>query len=1591
MGTSSARPANLERFIATETPATGAVASKISGAQQQLEAYCALPSDYHLVNGAAILDEGRRYVADNSNDDEIVTTVHRLFVAADRLHLSDAAVALGLQRAGVSTAPRQAITVDQPLAQGRPLDSGMSDDPVCTATGHFLEIETDLVMPAPLRVLGCTRTYSSRFLGPTSLGRGWYCWADAHLILEEGGADYLGPDGQAATFLLGNTGTLTNSGVEAGVESLGDGLRMVWRWASRFPGMVWEFGADGLLEVIHDPFGGMTTCRREGGRLVALEHQGGRRVELAWEDNRLVALAASDGRRVGYHYQGDLVGVDRPGGRQDYSVDDAGHILEVVDADRVTLVANTYDDDGRVLSQRSPFGRTTHYRYLAPHTVVVADPEGPSTLFRHDVGGRLIELHTANGTSSLRAFDECGNAITVVDFDGGRTDRAFDLTGSCVYERRADGSEHRWSYDDRGRVVRHVGANGGVTTYRYNGDQTWPSVVDEPLGRRTSYVSRDGLPTRMTDADGVTVTIDRDGDGQVTALTNDLGETATFTPHPTGAVTAVRLPSGAVWTYEVDGAGRTLAERSPLGHRRAFRWTAAGRLAATVAPDGTTTLVERGPHGEAEAIVQPDGAVTSQSWDTAGNVDSITGPTGSTWTFDYDGLGQLTSMMTPAAARWLMHWGDAGASEGVTDPLGLPWSTENDALGRSIAEDSPLGRRIEIERGTDGSPCLFRNEAGATLVAAHDALGQLIDIAKSDGRGLHWSWSPAGRPLAATLPDGSAWRWSYDEAGRPVLVTNPDGGSTTFAYDTDGRLVGSVNPTGGRTTFAWDADGRLFGIDRGGAHTRMVLDPNGRIVEAQEPDTGAFRCSYGANGNLAEVTDAFGNPTRLHQQWATGTLEVVDAKGATRRCQFDAEARPVAVTDPLGRRTEIERDACGRPAKVTGPDGQVTEVAWDPDGDLLSIARQGRPMVIVEADVAELTSRVTDAGEHTTEAAWDPLGRQRLTDADGRSTGIVYDDDGQTSAVTSPNGEVVTIGYDWLGRPTVIDHDLLGPIHARRDAAGELVALDGEGFSRRWTRDPWGRVVRYEERIGANVEEIIVERDPTGRVVAEHGARGTRRYHYDVAGQLIGFDTPGRTTTWIYDRCGRMETETVTDGSGAIVRRRRFDYDVADQLVRVTDGEAVTALSYDHAGRRTSERSPLGTVTYRWDGLGHLTGIERTAAPDGGHPGESTERRVVIDGRGTLRRLGDTPIDWLDDGPFGDIPLGIDERTIVGLPGLPVATVGDGTVEWLSTDWRGTVGAQYDPWGATAEPDDEVGLGYLGEVQMDGLLWLRNRIYDPSTHAFLSPDPQTGTIGCPGALTNPYTYANNDPLGWLDPAGLKPLSMAQAQAQMQSWKTSHLGEFVVGTLAVVGTVALIVATGGAAAVVVPAVAGAVLGGGSAVATDVIEHKPIDPMNIYMNVGVGGFLGAASGGGDASLFAKTADLVGAPRVLAPGAYGAAGSFAMNEAQHPGMVGPNLETAGVSGVTSGALAAVRINPEDIAGQHYSHATKEAQALYQNALLAPGKASVAGVVNHNLDKLLPNQMPVSPSPAPTGIPKSAYGEMTPQQLQGYLAANG
>ena len=182
-------------------------------------------------------------------------------------------------------------------------------------------------------------------------------------------------------------------------------------------------------------------------------------------------------------------------------------------------------------------------------------------------------------------------------------------------------------------------------------------------------------------------------------------------------------------------------------------------------------------------------------------------------------------------------------------------------------------------------------------------------------------------------------------------------------------------------------------------------------------------------------------------------------------------------------------------------------------------------------------------------------------------------------------------------------------------------------------------------------------------------------------------------------------------------------------------------------GNRLEERRGDDVTTYRRDALGHVRTIERVA------DGQESSVEFEFDPVGELTAIDGQPVDWPST-VYGR-PFSVGGATTIEAAGSPVATVDGGELRWMSCDWRGDVGEGYGPWGsqpsAAPQLDEAASLGYLGELGVGPLVWLRRRLFDSSIHAFLERDPLFGPSGVPGEFTYPYQYAANNPLSWVDP------------------------------------------------------------------------------------------------------------------------------------------------------------------------------------------------------------------------------------------------
>jgi RHS repeat-associated protein len=175
---------------------------------------------------------------------------------------------------------------------------------------------------------------------------------------------------------------------------------------------------------------------------------------------------------------------------------------------------------------------------------------------------------------------------------------------------------------------------------------------------------------------------------------------------------------------------------------------------------------------------------------------------------------------------------------------------------------------------------------------------------------------------------------------------------------------------------------------------------------------------------------------------------------------------------------------------------------------------------------------------------------------------------------------------------------------------------------------------------------------------------------------------------------------------------------------------------------------------------------------------------------------------------------------IYGPAGLPIEQINNttGTIQYLHHDQAGSTRLitgstgkteatfTYGPYGETTGSTGTATtpLGYDGQYTSSdtGLIYLRNRVYDPKTAQFLTVDPLVSISGAP------YNYAGDNPLTYGDAVGLlwTPLAGGAGGADAACGATIEIPGVDIGTCGAAG-IATGAAAVGAAIGVVTAVAG----------------------------------------------------------------------------------------------------------------------------------------------------------------------------------------
>ncbi|MCP4656827.1 MAG: hypothetical protein GY856_15565 [bacterium] len=543
--------------------------------------------------------------------------------------------------------------------------------------------------------------------------------------------------------------------------------------------------------------------------------------------------------------------------------------------------------------------------------------------------------------------------------------------------------------------------------------------------------------------------------------------------------------------------------------------------------------------------------------DQPGPLISIRDPNGNMTRINRDYSGFVDSVVTDLGQELKFRYNEEGRMSSVTDHLGRTWTYAYDELGRLTTIDSPVDEYAEIEPGTDfiesDLPHVLATDSRTTTLSYDDPQYPYHLTGITDETGIvvsHYTYyhdpPHAGRVKTTTINSRDI-AYIYDPPSTatpaPLPVLDP-GNSITRVIDREGNVTDYEmhGPEGGP----------LGGAGKYGLRRRVTWTERGKgnpPLREGEPLAWEQRRLYDC--------DCL-RPKKIAQPFRyEGSGAWVDDHG--RELGFDDHGMP------LNHPTEVfEYNENGQATAYkytldhhqTGVDGKLCDrnqstdtICWERTYD--TFENLSRELTYTEPRAFD--DHPIYAGlDFTHEYYYDAAGNRTRHVAPTVTRGVdgeqqvieetwTYNDDGQVTGHTDPNGNVTT--YTYFEGPATG-----GDVNSQGEYGGYLASV---------TRGAEGSVdaeTNLTTTYKVNAVGMVTRRtDPAGN---------HRDYEYNDLGETIREIDP--EVTLRNGQKVRYETRTIYDGAGNPVMIRRSNVDVAGNVAANDFIDRSQSFAHDH-------------------------------------------------------------------------------------------------------------------------------------------------------------------------------------------------------------------------------------------------------------------------------------------------------------------------------------------------------------------------------------------------------------------------------------------
>jgi RHS repeat-associated protein len=331
-----------------------------------------------------------------------------------------------------------------------------------------------------------------------------------------------------------------------------------------------------------------------------------------------------------------------------------------------------------------------------------------------------------------------------------------------------------------------------------------------------------GLPTQITDPNGVVTDMTYDFQGRMLTATVNPGASAavtTMTYDAIGQVTRVTRPGGAYLNYTYDNARRLTTITANSGETITYTYDLMGNVTGTVIRDAANVIAfnQTQTYDELGRLLKHIGANSQNTiygYDKTSLLTSVTDPRGGVYGYAYDGLQRLIRETDQGSAQVNVTRTAQDDVATYTDPRSLTTTYTRNGFGE-------VKRRVNPDTGTTNY-----------VYDARSLLTQMTD-ARADARAVvtNYTYDNAGRMLTKSFPTAAAENvtYTYDSVlagnkgkGRLTSVTD-ESGSTAYVYDVRGNVLSETRVIAGQSyavAYQYDTADRVT----------QITYPSGRIV-----------------------------------------------------------------------------------------------------------------------------------------------------------------------------------------------------------------------------------------------------------------------------------------------------------------------------------------------------------------------------------------------------------------------------------------------------------------------------------------------------------------------------------------------------------------------------------------------------------------------------------------------------------------------------------------------------------------------------------------------------------------------------------------